>query len=158
MQIFEEVLFFKLRTTTKTEKQTINLTYLVSVGCRRLAEEKGHETDCFVLFCRSPFFPSYFFLFNLYLPCWWWFMTGNWSCFVRDIFAPIVEERYTAQCMQMSIHSEKRYTAWCRQIFTHSVGMLYAQYRQISTHSVGALCYSVQAISTHSIWALYYSL
>ena len=29
----------------KTWKQTINLTYLVSVGCGRLAEGKGHETD-----------------------------------------------------------------------------------------------------------------
>ena len=29
----------------KTEKQTINSTYLVSVGCGRLAEGKGHETD-----------------------------------------------------------------------------------------------------------------
>ena len=41
---FEEVLFFKLR-TPKTEKQTINLAYLVSVGCWRLAEGKGHETQ-----------------------------------------------------------------------------------------------------------------
>ena len=33
-QIFEEVLFFKLRTTKKqTGKQTINSTYLVSVRC-----------------------------------------------------------------------------------------------------------------------------
>ena len=44
MQIFEEILFFKLCTTTTTkkptttEKQTINSTYLVSGGCRRLAE------------------------------------------------------------------------------------------------------------------------
>ena len=52
MQIFEEVIFFKLRTTTKnknktttTEKQTIHSAYLVSVGCRRLAEGEGHETD-----------------------------------------------------------------------------------------------------------------
>ena len=45
MQIFQEVLFFKLRTTLKTEKQTIDSTYLVSVGCGRLAEGKGHETD-----------------------------------------------------------------------------------------------------------------
>ena len=29
----------------KTEKQAINSTYLVSVGCGRLAEGKGHETD-----------------------------------------------------------------------------------------------------------------
>ena len=29
----------------KTEKQTINPTYLVSIGCGRLAEGKGHETD-----------------------------------------------------------------------------------------------------------------
>ena len=43
MQIFEEVLFFKLRTTT--EKQTINSTYLVSVGYGRLAEVKGHEIE-----------------------------------------------------------------------------------------------------------------
>ena len=44
--IFEEVLFFKPRaTTTTTEKQTIDSTYLVSVGCRRLAEGKGHKTD-----------------------------------------------------------------------------------------------------------------
>ena len=42
MQIFEEVPFFKLRTT---EKQTINSTYLVSFGSGRLAEGKGHEAD-----------------------------------------------------------------------------------------------------------------
>ena len=29
----------------KTEKQTVNSTYLVSTGCKRLAEGKGHETD-----------------------------------------------------------------------------------------------------------------
>ena len=29
----------------QTEKQTINSTYLVSVGCGRLEEGKGHETD-----------------------------------------------------------------------------------------------------------------
>ena len=42
VQILEEVLFFKLRTT---EKHTFNSTYLVSVGCGRLAEGNGHETD-----------------------------------------------------------------------------------------------------------------
>ena len=48
MQIFEDVLFFKLQTTTTTkttEKQTFNSTHLVSVGCGRLAEGKGHETE-----------------------------------------------------------------------------------------------------------------
>ena len=57
MQIFEEVIFFKLRTKNKQnkkrrrrkkkekEKQTFNSTYLVSVGCLRLAEGKGHEID-----------------------------------------------------------------------------------------------------------------
>ena len=45
MQIFKEVLFFKLRTTTKTEKQKMSSTYLVSVGCGRLAEGKEYETD-----------------------------------------------------------------------------------------------------------------
>ena len=52
MQVFEEVLLFKLRTRTKknkktttTEKQAINSTYPVSVGCGRLAEGKGHATD-----------------------------------------------------------------------------------------------------------------
>ena len=52
--MFEEVLFFKLGKQKKKrkkerkenkEKQTINLTYLVSVGCGRLAEGKGHETN-----------------------------------------------------------------------------------------------------------------
>ena len=38
MHIFKEVSFIKLHTT---EKQTINSTYLVSVGCWRLANEKG---------------------------------------------------------------------------------------------------------------------
>ena len=42
VQIFEEVLFFKLRTTLK---QTINSIYLVSVGCGRQPEGKGHEID-----------------------------------------------------------------------------------------------------------------
>ena len=41
--MFEEVLFFKLRIT---EKQTINSTYLVSVGCGRLAEGKGKSVLC----------------------------------------------------------------------------------------------------------------
>ena len=36
---------FKATYNIKTEKQTINSTYLVSVGCGRLAEGKGHETD-----------------------------------------------------------------------------------------------------------------
>ena len=43
VQIFKDVPFFKLRATKKTEKQTINSTYLVSVGCRRLAEGKGQR-------------------------------------------------------------------------------------------------------------------
>ena len=38
MQIFEEVLFFKLRTT---EKQTINSIYLVSVRCSEAESEEG---------------------------------------------------------------------------------------------------------------------
>ena len=45
MHIFEEVLFFKLRATYKQKKQIIDLIYLVSVRCGRLAEAKGHETD-----------------------------------------------------------------------------------------------------------------
>ena len=50
MQIFEEVLFFKLPTkklqkNPPTEKHPINSTYLVLAGCGRLAEGKGHETD-----------------------------------------------------------------------------------------------------------------
>ena len=44
MQIFEEVLFFKLR---KTEKQTINLTYLVSDGCICAIQE---QSNIFYLF------------------------------------------------------------------------------------------------------------
>ena len=47
MQIFEEVLFFKLHTT---KKQTVNSTYLVLVGCGRLVEGKGHKTGFFYLF------------------------------------------------------------------------------------------------------------
>ena len=49
--IFRESLLFQVpynnKTTLKTttDKQTINSTYFVSVGCGRLAEEKGHETD-----------------------------------------------------------------------------------------------------------------
>ena len=46
MQIFEEVLFFKLHTT---KKQTVNSTYLVLVGCGRLVEGKGHKTDYVVM-------------------------------------------------------------------------------------------------------------
>ena len=42
VHIFKEVLFFKLHTT---EKQTINSTYLMSVGCGRLAEGKKHKAD-----------------------------------------------------------------------------------------------------------------
>ena len=46
VHIFEEVFFFKLRTTTtKRKKETINSTYLVSVGCGRLTEGKRHEID-----------------------------------------------------------------------------------------------------------------
>ena len=36
---------FQATYKTKTVKQTINSTYLVSIGCERLAEGKGHETD-----------------------------------------------------------------------------------------------------------------
>ena len=36
---------FQATYNIKTEKQTINSTYLVSVGCGRLAEGKGHKTD-----------------------------------------------------------------------------------------------------------------
>ena len=46
MQVFQDVLFFSI----KTQKQRINSTYLVSVGCGRLAEGKGHETDSICLF------------------------------------------------------------------------------------------------------------
>ena len=45
MQIFEEILFFKLHTTIQQQKNTINSTYLVSVGKGRLVEGKGHEND-----------------------------------------------------------------------------------------------------------------
>ena len=51
MQIYEEVLFFKLRNPPtpppppNPEKQMINSAYLVSVGCG-LAEGIGHETVC----------------------------------------------------------------------------------------------------------------
>ena len=61
MQIFEEVLFLKLRTkqqtnkNKKTEKHTINSTYLVSGGCGRLAEGKGHETDWLTWVSLVPF-------------------------------------------------------------------------------------------------------
>ena len=40
---FMEILLFELCTT---KKQTINSTYLVSVGCGRLAEGKGHDVSC----------------------------------------------------------------------------------------------------------------
>ena len=43
--MFEEVLFFQTTYNIKTEKQTINSTYLVSVRCVRLTEGKGHETE-----------------------------------------------------------------------------------------------------------------
>ena len=36
---------FQATYDVKTEKQTIDSTYLVSVGCGRLAEGSGHETD-----------------------------------------------------------------------------------------------------------------
>ena len=36
---------FQSTYNNKTEKQTISSTYLVSVGCGRLAEGKGHGTD-----------------------------------------------------------------------------------------------------------------
>ena len=36
---------FQATYNIKTEEQTINSTYLVSVGCGRLAEGKGHETS-----------------------------------------------------------------------------------------------------------------
>ena len=42
MQIFEEVLFFKLLTTI--QQKTVKPTYLESVDARRLAGGKGHET------------------------------------------------------------------------------------------------------------------
>ena len=56
MQIFEAVLIFKLRTTQKQKNQTVYSTYLVSIGCGRLAEGKEHETDCFNLLCVGIFF------------------------------------------------------------------------------------------------------
>ena len=36
---------FEATYKSTTEKQTINSTYLVSGGCGRLAEGKGHEND-----------------------------------------------------------------------------------------------------------------
>ena len=67
VQIFEEVLFFKLHTTVKTEKQTINWLSLCQLDAGRLAEGNGHKTDwhpCFVqlksvlfnLVCFGPIF------------------------------------------------------------------------------------------------------
>ena len=53
MHIFEEVLFFKLRTTTK--KQAINSTYLVAVGMGEAGESKRapQKFARFVLFRLS---------------------------------------------------------------------------------------------------------
>ena len=42
---FQESPPFQATYNIKTEKQPSILTYLVSVGCGRLAEGKGHETD-----------------------------------------------------------------------------------------------------------------
>ena len=42
MQIFDVILFFKLRTTI--QQKTIKPTYLCLLGARKLAEGKGHET------------------------------------------------------------------------------------------------------------------
>ena len=44
MQMFQEVPLFHATYNIKTERQTINSTYPVSVRCGRLAEGKGHET------------------------------------------------------------------------------------------------------------------
>ena len=45
VHIFEEVLFFKLRTTIKTETQTVNWLSLYQLDAERLTEGKGHETN-----------------------------------------------------------------------------------------------------------------
>ena len=45
LQFFQEVLFFKLSTTIKTEKQTSDWLSLFRLDAGRLAEGKGHETD-----------------------------------------------------------------------------------------------------------------
>ena len=50
MQIFEDVLFFKLRTKEKQKNKTINSTYLVSVGCGRMTEGLPRKFARFTLF------------------------------------------------------------------------------------------------------------
>ena len=41
MQIFNVIIFFKLRTI---QQKTVKPTYLCPLGARKLAEGKGHET------------------------------------------------------------------------------------------------------------------
>ena len=45
MQIFDVIIFFKLRTI---QQKTVKPTYLCPLGARKLAEGKGHETACIV--------------------------------------------------------------------------------------------------------------
>ena len=42
MQIFDVIIFFKLRTI---QQKTVRPTYLCPLGARKLAEGKGHETS-----------------------------------------------------------------------------------------------------------------
>ena len=43
MQIFDAIIFFKLRTI---QQKTVKPTYLCPLGARKLAEGKGHSCSC----------------------------------------------------------------------------------------------------------------
>ena len=43
MQVFDEIIFFEVRTI---QQKTVKPTYLCPLGARKLAEGKGHETAC----------------------------------------------------------------------------------------------------------------
>ena len=59
---------FQASYNIKTEKQTINSTYLVSVGCGRLAEGKGHETVFMLYVAWKKGLPWKFACFALFRP------------------------------------------------------------------------------------------
>ena len=50
MQIFDVIIFFKLRTI---QQKTVKPTYLCPLGARKLAEGKGHETASESKSCKS---------------------------------------------------------------------------------------------------------
>ena len=67
MQIFDVIIFFKLRTI---QQKTVEPTYLCPLGARKLAEGKGHETIFFQNAGSQLCFRLLFFLF-------WWLFKFN---------------------------------------------------------------------------------